>query len=65
MALHTPPASSTVPLEVQEITAASLVPLMVTVTTWGVPSMVVTVKVSVSVPPTLSAWTAALPLSSV
>ena len=47
------------------ITAASLVPLMVTVICCAVPSCVWTVKVSVSVPPTLSASTAALLLLSV
>ena len=46
-------------------TAASLAPLMITVTTCAVPSMVVTVNVSVSVAPALSAWTALLPLSIV
>ena len=40
------------------MTAASLVPSMVIVTTCGVPSMVVTVNVSVSVSQTLSACTA-------
>ena len=45
--------------------AASLLPLMVIVTTWAVPSTVVTVKLSVSVSPTLSACTALLALSSV
>ncbi len=53
--LATPPASTTVPLEVPEITAASLLPSMVTVTICWVPSAVVTVKVSVRWPPTLSA----------
>ena len=38
--------------------AASLLPWMVIVTTCGVPSMVVTVKLSVSVSPALSACTA-------
>ena len=47
------------------MTAASLVPWIVIVTIWAVPSMVVTVKVSVSVPPTLSACTALLASSSV
>ena len=47
------------------ITAASLAPLMVMVTSCAVPSTVVAVNVSVSVCPTLSACTAALPLSSV
>ena len=45
----TPPASVTDPLVTPLITAASLAPLMVTVTSWAVPSTVVTVKVSVSV----------------
>ena len=60
-----PPASITEPVVVPEMMAASLVPLMVIVTTCGVPSTVVTVKVSVSVPPTLSACTARLASSSV
>ena len=59
------PASITEPVVVPEMTAASLVPWMVTVTTCGVPSTVVTVKVSVSVSPTLSACTVQLALSSV
>ena len=65
MPLATPPASITAPVAVPVITAASLAPLMVTVTSCAVPSTVVTVKVSVSVCPTLSACTAALLLSSV
>ena len=65
MPLATPPASVTAPVAVPVITAASLAPLMVMVTTCAVPSTVVTVKVSVSVWPTLSACTAALLLSSV
>ena len=44
----TPPASITEPVAVPEMMAASLLPVMVTVTTCGVPSTVVTVKVSVS-----------------
>ena len=63
--LLTPPASMTVPLVAPLITAASLAPLMVMVTSWAVPSTVVAVNVSVSVCPTLSACTAALLLSSV
>jgi hypothetical protein len=47
------------------MTAASLAPLMVIVTTCGVPSMVVTVKQSVSLSQTLSACTVQLVLSSV
>jgi hypothetical protein len=49
MPLPTPPASTTVPVVSPLITAASLVPVMVTVTTCAVPSTVVTVKVSVRV----------------
>ena len=45
--------------------AASLAPWMVMVTCWAVPSMVVTVKVSVRVSPTLSACTVALASLSV
>ena len=59
------PASITAPVVVPEMTAASLLPVMVIVTSCVVPSTVVTVKVSVSVPPTLSACTALLVLSSV
>jgi len=62
MALATPLASVTPPLVVPPMTAASFMPLMVTVTTWAVPSAVVTVKVSVRVWPTFSACTAALAL---
>ena len=51
MPLATPPASTTVPVKSPLITAASLAPLMVMVTTWAVPSTVVAVKVSVSVCP--------------
>ena len=40
-------------------------PWIVTVTTCGVPSSVVTVKLSISVPPTLSACTVLLALLSV
>ena len=49
--LATPPASTTVPVKSPLITAASLAPLMVMVTTWAVPSTVVAVNVSVSVSP--------------
>ena len=63
--LSTPPASITAPMKSPVITAASLVPLMVMVTSCWVPPTVVTVNVSVSVCPTLSACTAALLLSSV
>ncbi|MEY9656849.1 hypothetical protein ABH980_003856 [Bradyrhizobium ottawaense] len=45
--------------------AASLVPWMVIVTTCGVPPIEVTVKLSVSVSPALSACTARLALSKV
>ncbi len=61
----TPPASVTDPLAVPLITAASFAPLMVMVTSCAVPSTVVAVNVSVSVPPTLSACTVVLLLSSV
>ena len=47
------------------ITAASLVPLMMMMTTFEVPSTVVTVNVSLSISPTLRACTSALLLSSV
>ena len=63
--LLTPPASVTAPLVTPLITAVSLVPLMVMVTSCAVPSTVVAVNVSVSVCPTLSACTSALLLSSV
>ena len=63
--LSTPPASITDPLATPLITAASLAPLMVMVTSWAVPSTVKAVNVSVSVCPTLSACTAGLSLSSV
>ena len=49
--LLTPPASVTDPLAAPLITAASLVPLMVMVTSCWVPSTVVAVNVSVSVSP--------------
>ncbi len=65
MAFATPPASTTCPVLVPPITAASLAPLIVTVTTCAVPSAVVTVKLSVSVAPTLSACTVGIALSSV
>ena len=63
--LLTPPASITLPVVLPLITAASLAPLMVMVTSCAVPSTVVTVKVSVRVCPTLSACTVALLLLSV
>ena len=63
--LLTPPASVTAPVAVPVITAASLAPLMVMVTTCEVPSIVKTVNVSVSFCPTLSACTAAVLLSKV
>jgi len=50
--------SITEPVVSPEMMAASLLPLMVTVTSCGVPSAVVTVNVSVSLSPTLSACTA-------
>ena len=59
------PSSITEPVVSPEMMAASLLPLMVTVTSCGVPSTVVTVNVSVSLSPTLSACTAWLVLSSV
>ena len=65
MPLATPPASVTDPLVTPPITAASLVPWMVMLTSWVVPSTVKAVNVSVSVSPTLSACTVALLLSSV
>ena len=61
----TPPSSITLPVVAPLITAASLAPLMVTVTSWAVPSTVVTVNVSIRVSPTLSACTAGLLLLSV
>ena len=64
-ALATPPASITEPLVVPEISAASLAPWMAIVTTCAVPSIVVTVKLSVSVSPALSACTVLLVLLSV
>ena len=48
-------ASVTAPVFAPEMTAASLAPLMMSVTTCAVPSMVVTVKESISVSPILSA----------
>ena len=47
--LPTPPASVTAPLRVPLITAASLAPLMVMVTSCAVPSTAKTANVSVSV----------------
>ena len=56
--LLTPPASVTLPDVAPLITAASLAPLMVMVTTCAVPSAVSAVKLSVSGgSPTLSACT--------
>ena len=63
--LATPPASTTAPVVSPLITAASLVPLMMMMTTFEVPSTVVTVNVSLSICPTLRACTSALLLSSV
>ena len=66
--LLTPVSSLTEPVLVPPITGTSLVPLMVTVTTLALPSALSTVKLSVRVvfgPVLLSAWTAALLLSSV
>ena len=63
--LSTPPASTTGPMKSPLITAASFLPLMVMVTSCWVSPTVVTVNVSVSVCPTLSACTAGLLLSSV
>ena len=57
--------STTQPCVSPQMTAASLLPSIVMVTVCAVPSTVLTTKVSVSVWPTLSAWTAQLPLSSV
>ena len=59
------PVSVTAPVVVPVMTAESLLPVMVIDTTWGVPSTVVTVKLSVRMPPALSACTALLALSSV
>ena len=60
----TPTSSVTEPVPA-EITAASLVPLIVTTTVDVVPSVERTVKVSVRVWPAPSAWTAGLLLSAV
>ena len=60
----TPTSSVTEPVPA-EITAASLVPLIVTTTVDVVPSASVTVKVSVSVWPAPSAWTAGLVFEAV
>ncbi len=49
MSLATPPASVTDPLVAPLITAASLAPLIVIVTSCWVPSTVMAVNVSVSV----------------
>ena len=59
------PASITEPVVVPKMKAASLLPWMAMVSTCAVPSMVVTLKVSVRVSQTLSACTAQLALSSV
>ena len=63
--LATPPASVTDPLAAPVITAASLAPLIVMVTSCAVPSIAMAVSVSVSVSPTLSACTVGLLLSNV
>ena len=55
--LLTPPASVTLPDVAPLITAASLAPVMVMVTTCAVPSAVSAVKLSVSVALPLSACT--------
>ena len=65
LALATPPASVTAPVFVPEITAASFAPVMVTVTTWLVPSAAFTVKVSFSVAAAAKPCTVALLLLSV
>ena len=66
VALATPPASMTVPMLVPVIVAASLLPLIVTVTSFVVPSALRTVKLSVSaVLLVLSACTVGLALFSV
>ena len=59
-ALSNPPASVTSPVLVPVMIALSLVPLMVTVTVCGVPSAVVTTKVSIRVASAPSACTVAL-----
>jgi hypothetical protein len=61
------PASITEPVVVPAMIAASLLPVIVIVTSCAVPSMVVTVKLSFRVSPvspTLSACTAVLALSA-
>jgi hypothetical protein len=60
VALATPPASVTAPVLVPLMMAASLLPVMVTVTVCVVPSAVVTVKVSLSVADAAKACTEAL-----
>ena len=60
----TPTSSVTEPVPA-EITAASLVPLIVTTTDDVVPSADVTVNVSVSVSPAPRAWMAGLVLDAV
>ncbi len=58
------PASITEPVVVPAMIAASLLPVIVIVTSCAVPSMVVTVKLSFRVSPALSACTALLALSA-
>ena len=60
VAFATPPASNALPVSAPAIAAASLAPLIVTVTVFEVPSTEVTANVSVNVPPALSAWTVEL-----
>src|SRR5262245_4963947 len=63
--LAAPPASVTEPLSAPARRAAALVPVIVMVIPWGVPSTVATVNVSAKVWPTLSACTVALLLFNV
>ena len=65
VALATPPASRTAPMVVPEITAASLLPVIVTVTSCAVPSAAFTVNVSFKVAAATNACTVALLLLSV
>ena len=62
-------SSITAPVDWPVILATSLVPVMVTVISWvavpPLPSLTVTVMVSVTVWPSTRAWTLALALSSV
>ena len=60
-----PPASSTEPLVVPVITAASFAPLIVISISLVVPSTVATVNLSCSVSSSFSAWTSLLLSSSV